>query len=226
MEIMESWGPRRARTRTRPNSSKPLRQTVLENVRSFRRNAVHVRQALAGLERHSGTLSVDSGYLGDEGIIEHYKRVSIPIRRALNHNDRASFASALAELESQPAAPGHLLEPAVSAWSALQQELDSQVGLGGTRVARRQILSDWLDAAAFYDRLDRDRAYDHLIDRWGKAAEGIGTELMARAAQAVLLLDEAAAAALGEPVVLPPPPKTAPPPPDPDEPWWKRLLKL
>lgn len=199
---------------------------MFESTRSFRRNAVHVRQALAELERHTGTLGVDRGYLGDEGLIERYKRLSIPIRRALNHNDRASFGSALAELASSAGRPDHLLEPAAAAWNALQEELRSQVGLGGGRVARRDILADWLDAAAFYDKLERDRAYDHLIDRWGKAAEGIGAELMERAARTVLLLDEVAAAALGEPVILPPPPKTPPPPPDPRESWWKRILRF
>jgi hypothetical protein len=199
---------------------------MFEATRSFRRNAVHVRHALTELERHTGALAVEGGYLGDEGLIERYKKLSIPIRRALNHNDRASFAAALAELESAADRPDALLAPATAAWRGLQQELDSQVVLGGGKVARRSILADWLDAAAFYDKLERDRAYDHLIDRWGKAAEGIGTELMARAASTVLLLDEAAAAALGEPVILPPPPKTPPPPPDPHESWWKRILRL
>ena len=89
---------------------------------------------------------------------------------------------------------------------------------------RRQILLGWLDAAAFYDQLDRDRAYDQLDRSVGKAAEGMGAQLMEDAARVILLLDEAAAAALGEPVILPPPTKTPPPPPDPKESWWKRLF--
>jgi len=68
----------------------------------------------------------------------------------------------------------------------------------------------------------RDRAYDHLIDQWGKAAESIGSQLSEDAARVILLLDEAAAHALGEPVILPPPPKTPPPPPDPKESWYRR----
>ena len=88
-----------------------------------------------------------------------------------------------------------------------------------------QILAGWLDAAAFYDKLDRDRAYDHLIDQWGKAAEGIGSQLMEDAARVIVQLDEQAAAALGEPVILPPPAKTPPPPPDPKESWWTRILR-
>jgi len=196
---------------------------VSESIRSYRRNAVHVRQALELLEHEAGRVQMDGGYLQDEGLLERYKRLSIPVRRALNRGDRASFAQALASLDAT-AATDELRTRARSAWQKLQQELDSTVVLGGSKLPRRQILGGWLDAAAFYDQLDRDRAYDHLIDQWGKAAEGIGSQLMEDAARVILLLDEAAAAALGEPVILPPPPKTPPPPPDPKESWWKRLF--
>jgi hypothetical protein len=183
-----------------------------------------VRQALEGFADESGRLQVDGGYLQDATLIERYKRLSIPVRRALNPNDRASFTESLAALRRHEAIEAERLGAIEAAWGKLQQELDSLVGLGGSRVPRRQILSGWLDAAAFYDKLDRDRAYDHLIDQWGKAAEGIGAQLTEDAARVILLLDEIAAAALGEPVILPPPQKTPPPPPDPKERWWKRLL--
>src|SRR4030095_15720851 len=136
-------------------------------------------------------MQMDGGYLQEEGLIERYKLLSIPVRRALNPNDRASFAQALAELESSDPGARDGLTGARDAWRKLQQELESMVVLGGTRVPRRQILGGWLDAAAFYDKLDRDRAYDHLIDQWGRAAEGIGSQLMEDAARAVILLDEA-----------------------------------
>ena len=64
-----------------------------------------------------------------------------------------------------------------------------------------------------------------LHDRWGKAAEGIGSQLMEDAARVIVQLDDQAAAALGEPVILPPPVKTPPPPPDPKESWWTKLLR-
>jgi hypothetical protein len=194
-----------------------------ESLRSFRRNAVHVRQALDLLQHEAGKMEMDGGYLQDAGLLERYKRLSIPVRRALNASDRASFAPALAALQAA-GTPDALQNRATSAWQKLQQELDSTVGLGGAKVPRRQILGGWLDAAAFYDQLDRDRAYDHLIDQWGKAAEGIGSQLMDDAAHVILMLDEAAAEALGEPIILPPPAKTPPPPPDPKESWWKRLF--
>ena len=189
-----------------------------EILRSFRRNAVHVRQALGSLTPESGRVQVEGGYLGDAGQIERYKLLSIPVRRALKDSDRASFAAALSELKPEAS------RNAAEAWQKLQQELDSTVVLGGSKVRRREILAGWLEAAAFYDKLDRDRAYDQLMDRLGKAAEGIGAQLMEEAARVILLLDETAAAELGEPVILPPPAKTPPPPPDPKEPWWRRLI--
>jgi hypothetical protein len=195
-----------------------------DTLRSFRRNAVHVRQALEILLQAEHQLQVDGGYLQEQGLIERYKRLSIPVRRALNANDRASFAQALTALDTPDRGSDALVVNARDAWRKLQKELDSTVVLGGSKVPRRQILGGWLDAAAFYDKLDRDRAYDHLMDQWGHAAEGIGSQLMEEAARAVLLLDEAAAHALGEPVILPPPVKTPPPPPDPKERWWKRLF--
>jgi hypothetical protein len=198
---------------------------VSDLLRSFRRNAVHVRQALELLEQPSGPRQVDSGYLQDEGLLERYKRLSIPVRRALNAKDRAALAPTLAALESW-SPPPDTLEAAGRAWRTLSGELDTTVVLGGTKVQRREILTAWLDAAAFYDKLDRERAYDQLIDRWGKAAEGIGSQLMEDAARVIVRLDEAAAQALGEPVILPPPPKMPPPPPDPKEPFWKRLLSF
>jgi hypothetical protein len=196
-------------------------------LRSFRRNAVHVRQGLSGLEAPASAapFQVDGGYLQDASLVERYKRLSIPVRRALNPTDRAAFTQALEALKETAGVDREARKSAEAAWQRLQQELDSQIGLGGGRVPRRQILAAWLEAAAFYDKLDRDRAYDHLIEQWGKAAENIGAQLMEDAARVVVSLDDVIAAALDEPAILPPPPKTPPPPKDPDERWWKRLFR-
>lgn len=201
-----------------------------DTLRAYRRNAVHVRQGLARLQEDAGRVQVDGGYLQNEGLIERYKQVSIPVRRALNPTDRASFAQALAALETMTRTAGADgsarlaadLDTATHSWTTLQAEFDTIVGLGGSKVPRRQILAGWLDAAAFYDKLERDRAYDTLMDRWGKAAEGIGAQLMEDAARVILELDDLAADVLGEPKILPPPIKTPPPPPDPKESFWKR----
>jgi uncharacterized membrane protein len=70
----------------------------MEALRSFRRNAVHVRQAVAFMAQEPGHVGVERGYLQGAGLVERYKRLSIPVRRALNPTDRASFAQALEAL--------------------------------------------------------------------------------------------------------------------------------
>jgi hypothetical protein len=197
---------------------------VSDTIRSFRRNAVHIRQALDLFKVDPGRVGVEGRYLQDEGLVERYKRLSIPVRRALNPTDRAAFAQTAAALKAAPGTSGDALGRIDAAWQRLQSDLDSGIMLGGTKVPRRQILGAWLDAAAFYDKLERDHAYDRLIDQYGKAAEGLGSELTEEAVKVILMLDETAAVALGEPVILPPAPKTPPPPPDPKEKWWKRLF--
>jgi hypothetical protein len=198
----------------------------MEVLKSYRRNAVHVRKALAQLHQDSGKAGVERGYSQDTGLMERYKRLSIPVRRALNPADRASFEQALAAISASPVVDAGQLSIVTRSWDTFQQECDSLVGLGGSKVPRRQILLDWLGAAAFYDTLDRDKAYDRLIDQWGTAAEGMGAQLTEQAAEVIVELDTVAAGVLGEPEILPPPPKTPPPPRDPDEKWWKRLLRL
>jgi hypothetical protein len=202
---------------------------VAAALHSFRRNTAHVREALELFKPAEGEaarkVGVEGGYLQDQGMVERYKRLSIPVRRALNPNDRASFAQALADIKESPC-PRETRHAIDDAWSALQAELDSGIQLGGGRVPRRQILGEWLDAAAFYDSLEREHAYDKLIDQYGKAAESIGAELTEHAVRVILMLDEAAAEVLEEPVILPHAPKTPPPPPDPKESWWRRLLAV
>lgn len=198
-----------------------------EALRAFRRNAVQVRLGLAGLTHAEGRLEVNRGQIRDANLIERYKRLAIPVRRALNPTDRVAFASALEAVRAlMPEANTGELSGAERSWSALQAELDSTVTFGGSKVARRRILAGFLDAAAFYDQLDRDRAYNAFIEEWGTAAEGLGGQLTEDAARVIVMLDTIAAAVLGEPEILPPPEKTPPPPPDPKEPLLKRIWAL
>lgn len=201
-----------------------------EALRAFRRNAVQVRLGLAGLTHAEGRLEVNRGQIRDANLIERYKRLAIPVRRALNLTDRVAFASALEAVRSLPQgdqSAGFVgFADAERAWATLQAELDSTVTFGGTKVARRRILAGFLDAAAFYDQLDRDRAYNAFIEEWGTAAEGLGGQLTEDAARVIVMLDTVAAGVLGEPEILPPPEKTPPPPPDPKEPLLKRIWAL
>jgi len=140
---------------------------------------VHIRQALVLPVEESGRIQVEGGYLQDAHAIERYKRLSIPVRRALSRTDMVCFERALACVAADGRERGGGSDEIArvrTEWARLQAELDSTVGLGGGKVPRRQILAGWLDAAAFYDTLERDRAYDRLVDQWGKAAESIDVQ--------------------------------------------------
>jgi hypothetical protein len=182
-----------------------------------------------GLDGQAGKLEVDGGQIRNANQMERFKRLAIPVRRALKSTDRVSFAGALQELQAlRP------VDAVASQWQTLVTELDSTVNLGGRKLQRRAVLDGFLNAAAFYDQLEHDRArshdrtdeYDNFIHEWGTAAEGLGAQLTEEAARVVVALDDEIAAALGEPTILPPPEKTPPPPPDPKEPLWKRIWML
>src|SRR4051812_45226194 len=99
-----------------------------ETLRSFRRNAVHIRQALDLFRGESGRVGVGGGYLQDDGLVERYKRLSIPVRRALNPTDRASFVQAWPDLQAREDSTAEArarLAKINEAWQRLQQELDS-----------------------------------------------------------------------------------------------------
>jgi hypothetical protein len=183
---------------------------VSDDVRALRIPAKRGSGAPArGADARRGATRSESGQIRDANLIERYKRLAIPVRRALNLTDRVAFASALEAVRSLPQgdqSAGFVgFADAERAWSALQAELDSTVTFGGTKVARRRILAGFLDAAAFYDQLDRDRAYNAFIEEWGTAAEGLGGQLTEDAARVIVMLDTIAAAVLGEPEILPPP---------------------
>lgn len=198
-------------------------------LRAFRRNVVQVRLGLATLAQAEQRAQTERGQLHDATLLERFKPLAIPVRRALNPTDRVSAAAAIDLLRANalehPNA-GHAMDALARRWTELQAELDSTIAFGGSRLSRRQILGGFLGAAAFYDPLDREHAASAFIDEWGTAAAGLGSQLTEDAARVIVALDTLAASALGEPEILPPPEKTPPPPPDPPEPFWKRVRAL
>ncbi len=205
-----------------------------ETLRAFRRNAVHVRNALRVLQEQSADAQDDrsavrviDGYIQEDGWVERYRRVSTPVRRAAMNNDKASLRRTLAILEREAGeTPSPALAAARETFTAVQTELESNVSLGGRRIARGEMFRAWMDAAVFYDSTDKQRPYEELVAAHGKAIESMAAQLTEDYAAAVIAVDEAAAATLGEPVILPPPERTPPPPPDPKEKGrWKQVLR-
>jgi hypothetical protein len=198
-------------------------------LRAFRRNAVHVRLALHVGAGPGGPREMRDGQLQDQMRFARFRNLAIPVRRALNPTDRVSFIAAL-EAGRVAAAlgqhPTHALDDADRRWTTLQHELDSTAAFGQCRVARRELMTDFLSAATTYDPVDPDVAFRNYIDERGSAAESLVVQLLEDAAHVIIALDGALAALLGEPAILPPPRKTPPPPPDPNQPFWKSLLTL
>jgi hypothetical protein len=188
----------------------------------FRRNAVHVRAALARLEDTAGPMRMDTGFLDQAERFAGYQRLSGPVRRVLRSTDRIAFPKALTALRHAGGARPEAVRVIDQAWQTLQQELDSTVSLGGGPVPRRRVLVEWLDAITFHNTREFKDSYGHFLERWGRAAEAMAAGLAEDAAQAVLRLDELVASALDEPLHLPPPPPFAPPPERVS--WWKRLF--
>lgn len=195
-----------------------------DGLRAFRRNVVQVRLGLATLAQAESRAQSERGQLHDATLLERFKPLAIPVRRALNPTDRVSAAAAFDVLREAGAGPA--ISAVLQHWTDLQAELDSTIAFGGARLSRRQILGGFLGAAAFYDPLDREHAASAFIDEWGTAAAGLGSQLTEDAARVLVELDAIAASTLGEPEILPPPEKTPPPPPDPPEPLWKRIRAL
>ena len=211
----------------------PLTPPDAEIVRAFRRNAVHVRNALRVLQEQArdatdgrSAVRVIDGYIQEDGWVERYRRVSTPVRRAAMENDKASLRRALAILERAEAPDA--ADAVVAARGTLDQvqaELDSVVSLGGRKVPRGEMFRAWMDAAVFYDSTDKQRPYEELVAVHGRAIESMAAQLTEEYAAAVIAVDEAAALTLGEPAILPPPERTPPPPPDPKEKGrWKKIL--
>ncbi len=203
----------------RPSEASLTEPVILHG---FRRNAAQIRQALDQLARAGGPVRVETGFIEQADRFAAYQRLAGPVRRAINPNDRVAYPRALEALRSTREATRETLEALGEAWAALENELASTVALGGDRVARRTVLSDWLDAVTFHNTREFKDSYGRFLDRWGKAAEGMAADLAESAARTVLVLDEAIAEAFDEPAILPPPAPAAPPPDT--RRWWHRLF--
>ena len=210
-----------------------LVEWTTETLRAFRRNAVHVRNALRVLQEQANdatdgrsAVRVIDGYIQEDGWVERYRRVSTPVRRAAMENDKASLRRTLAILErSADDQARDAVAGARRAFDQVQAELDSVVSLGGRKIPRGDMFRAWMDAAVFYDSTDKQRPYEEMVAAHGKAIESMAAQLTEEYAAAVIAVDEAVAIALGEPAILPPPERTPPPPPDPKEKGrWKKIL--
>jgi hypothetical protein len=205
------------------------RHNLSVSLASFRANAVHIREAIRALAAGPSPTQVDTGYVRDPVVLARYQQLAIPVRRALNPGDRASASQALSDVErlaasgaadrettAEPPPERGPRERATAVadarrqWEALEADLSGVVGLGGRRITRGELLTSWLEAAAFFSPLEGDRAFDRLLDEWGKAAKTIGCELADRAGRALVAVDRARPSSWASPKTCRPRPRRLP----------------
>lgn len=194
-------------------------------VRVFRRNAQDARTALATATGGEQRLRVVDGYIESEGGIESFRRLCVPVRRAILSNDNA-FIGRTASIIAQAARIPDYKEAAAATlakYDALQKDLTAGSLLGGRRVSHGELLRLWLDAAVFYDNTDKRRPYEEMLHDMGRAIEGIAMSLTSEVGTVVLAMDDFLADWLGEPrgVVAPPAPPRPPRPPT----VWERIAR-
>jgi hypothetical protein len=194
-------------------------------IRVFRRNAQDARTALAAAGGGDQRLRVVDGYIESEGGIESFRRLCVPVRRAILANDNAFIGRTAGIIEQAARIPDYKEAAAtvLAKYNALQTDLTAGSLLGGRRVSHGELLRLWLDAAVFYDNTDKRRPYEELLHEMGRAIEGIAMSLTTEVGTVVLAMDDFVADWLGEPrgVVAPPAPPRPPRPPT----VWERLAR-
>ena len=203
-----------------------LSETEQATVRVFRRNAQEVRTALASLGGGDQQLRVVDGYIESTKGIETFRRLCVPVRRAILVNDNAYIGRTASIIAVAARIPmyAEAASAMIAKHEALQSELASGSLLGGRRISHGELLRLWLDAAVFYDNNDKRRPYEEMLREMGRAIEGIATGLTNEVASVMLAMDDFVADWLDEPrgVATPPPPPRPPRPPT----VWQRIAQL
>lgn len=213
-----------------PSNVKKYSQMLLSEaeqatVRVFRRNAQDARTALAATTGGDQRMRVVDGYIEVEGGIDSFKRLCVPVRRAILANDSAYIGRTAGIIALAARIPDYAEAAAASLvkYNALQSDLTAGSLLGGRLVSHGELLRLWLDAAVFYDNTDKRRPYEEMLREMGRAVEGIAMSLTTEVGTVILAMDDFVADWLGEPRGVVPPP--APPRPPRQPTVWERIAR-
>lgn len=188
-----------------------LSESERATIRVFRRNAQDARTAMAAAPGGEQRLRVVDGYIEAEGGVEGFRRLCVPVRRAILSNDNAYIGRTASLITQAARIPEHAAAAAavLAKYEALQGDLNAGSLLGGRRVSHGELLRLWLDAAVFYDNTDKRRPYEEMLRDMGRAIEGIAMSLTTEVGSVLLAMDDFVADWLEEPrgVVAPAPPR-------------------
>jgi len=169
------------------------------SLRTFRSLADEIKAGFRAVQESSGELRVVHGYLESKDILEAYKPLCLPVRRAAKDSDKMSFRRTCKRLEE--VASGEVaarLAEVVERWEKTVAYLASHTILNDRQVEHREVFEAWMDAVIFGEFGEKDQEYRKLLAECGKAVEGIAVRLTEAIAERILELDDVIAEFLGE----------------------------
>ena len=168
----------------------PLSDSDRNTVRIFRRIAREVRAALSIESTTHTEARMVGGYIETDNVLEHYRPLCIPVRRAYLESDPGS-AFRVDRIIREAHIESEAVTRAGASFATATEDLNSHTILGDDRMKHREIFDAWLEAAIFGDFADRDSRYKEQLAELGKPVEGIAIRLTEEFARAIVDLDDA-----------------------------------
>jgi len=162
----------------------------LDVLLTFRHLAADARTGLEKVKAKGGDLRMVSGYVESGDILEAYRPLCIPVRRAYRDTDRASFVRVCRLLEAVGGSDVAAQLPEVSArYERVRNDLESHTILNDRPLEHRVIFDAWMDAVIFGSFGGKDKPYRQLLSECGKAVEGVAVRITEAIAASMLELD-------------------------------------
>ncbi len=165
--------------------------TDLDVLLTFRHLAADARAGLEHVKAKGGDLRMVRGYVESGDILESYRPLCIPVRRAYRDSDRASLVRVCRLLESvaDPAVTSQLPE-LIARYERVREDLGSHTILNDRPLEHRIVFDAWLDAVIFGSFGGKDKPYQKLLAECGKAIEGVAVRITEAIAARMLELDD------------------------------------
>jgi hypothetical protein len=177
--------------------AEPIDPGDLDALLTFRHLAADAKDGLAGVMSGVGDLHMEGGYVESDNVLEAYRPLCIPVRRAYRDSDRASFTRVSRVLGD---VAGNLLadrlRPVADRYEAVRRDLDAYTILNDRHLVHREVFEAWMDAVIFGSFGGKDAAYRKLLKECGKAVEGVAVRITEAIAERMLELDQLIADAL------------------------------
>ena len=163
----------------------------LDILETFRHLAEEAREGLTRARGGASDVRMVGGYVETGNILEAYKPLCIPVRRAYRDSDRASYAK-VAQLVSEVGGESVTTSLAriTAKYEKVRQDLDSHTILNDAPLPHREVFDAWMDAVIFGAFGGKDAAYRKLEDECGKAVEGVAVRITEAIAKRMLELDD------------------------------------